>query len=69
MIKKQYNEWPEITGSCYFNKFLSTTKSNAQAAVELRKYNAEFGKCKRNSGLNVKWHNPKLYMLFVLRWS
>jgi len=69
MIKKQYNEWPGLTGVCYFNKFLDTTKSDAEAAVELRKYNAEFGKCKRHTSLNVKWHDPKMYMLFILRWA
>jgi hypothetical protein len=36
----------------------------------LKKYNATLGKCKKGDyAYNVKWHDEKLYMLFVLRWS
>ena len=69
MIKKQYEEWPGPQGVCYFNKFLDTTKSDAEAAIELKKYDAKFGKTKRRTSLNVKWRDPKKYTLFVLRWS
>jgi hypothetical protein len=37
---------------------------------ELKKYNASVGKSKnKNYKLNVKWHDEKLYMLFVLRYQ
>lgn len=69
MIRKQYEEWPGPAGVCYFNNFLDSTRSDAEAAVILKKYNAKFGKTKRRTRLNVKWYDPKLYTLFVLRWS
>lgn len=69
MIKKQYEEWPGPRERCYFNRFLDTTKSDAEAAIELSKYGAKFGKSKRRTLLNVKWYDPKKYTLFVLRWS
>lgn len=69
MIKKQYEEWPGPKGICYFNKFLDTTKSNDQANTLLKQYDASLAKSKRPTKINVKWRDPKKYMMFVMRWS
>jgi hypothetical protein len=48
------------------------TVANDWYAIEegLLKYNATIAKAKNeNYKINVKWHDPKLYTLFVLRFS
>lgn len=68
MIKKQYILYPR---SGYFGNFMNTMSYDWYAIEEvLRKYNATISKSKnRNNKLNVKWHDLKLYSLFVLRWA
>lgn len=70
MIKKQYRRFD--FGS-YFNKFVAHNMAiDPEASIEdgLRPYHATLGKSKnRNAKLNVKWHDERLYMIFVLRWS
>jgi hypothetical protein len=68
MIKKQYIRYAPNT---YFGKFVNTTDDTLNSLrVELSKYQATIAKSKNyNAKINVKWHNEKLYTLFVLRWS
>jgi hypothetical protein len=70
MIKRQYNRFD--FGS-YFNNFVAHNMANdPEASIEqaLKSYKATVAKSKnRHAKLNVKWHDPKLYMMFVLKWS
>ena len=66
MIKKQYEHLGLVSKSGYFNNFLTQSTS---VVDELKKYNATLGKSKKMYGYNVKWHDEKLYMMFVLRYS
>jgi hypothetical protein len=70
MIKRQYNRFD--FGS-YFNNFVThNMATDPEASIEeaLKPYDATVAKSKnKHSKLNVKWHDPKLYMMFVLRWS
>lgn len=66
MIRRQYRRHEEG----YFNNFAKANNPNADIAEALKNYNATLGKSKnKNYMLNVKWHDPKLYALFVMRWS
>lgn len=69
MIKRQYFEWPRIDSQCYFHKFLDSTQSDNEVVSELKKYDASLGKSKHRHCFNVKWHDARLYTLFVMRWS
>ena len=68
MIRKQYRS---SESDLYFSKFVKEKDWDyTQIKEELKKYNATLGKSKnKNYMLNVKWHDPKLYALFVMRWS
>ncbi len=68
MIKKQYILYPR---SGYFANFMNTVANDWYAIEEgLLKYNATIAKAKNEHyKINVKWHDPKLYSLFVLRFS
>ena len=70
MIKRQYNRFD--FGS-YFNNFIAHNNSvDSEASIEeaLKPYNATLAKSKnKHARLNVKWHDPKQYMLFILKWS
>lgn len=74
MIKKQYSRYRYATGPYnYFDNFLETLDINANLDQELKPYNATIAKSKYSNSngykINVKWNDPKLYSLFVLRWS
>ena len=68
-IKRQYY----IGNSGYFKNFLNSLDlkigHNDPIHEELKKYNASLGKSKQNSLINVKWHDPNSYSLFVLYWA
>ena len=68
MIKKQYNRF----APGYFYNFINN-QPNMDNHIEegLKTYKAKLAKSKyvNNYKLNVKWYDPKLYTLFVLRWS
>lgn len=68
MIKKQYIRYAPNT---YFGKFMNIMDDGFHSLdAELSKYQATIAKSKNyNAKINVKWHNEKLYTLFVLRWS
>jgi len=70
MIKRQYNRFD--VGS-YFNNFVAhNMATDPEASIEqaLKPYKATVAKSKnRHSKLNVKWHDSKQYMLFILTWS
>ena len=70
MIKRQYRRFD--FGS-YFNNFIAYNNSkDSDASIEdaLKPYDATLGKSKnKHSILNVKWHDPKQYLMFVLKWS
>lgn len=68
MIKKQYHRLEQG----YFYNFINNQPTNMDADIEdgLRPYRATLGKSKNNNyKLNVKWHDPKMYALFVLKWA
>ena len=66
MIKKQYDRYKRG----YFFNFISTNDPEACIEDKLKPYHATLGKTKApNYKLNVKWHDERLYMMFVLRWS
>jgi hypothetical protein len=64
MIKRQYH----LLTSDYFYNFFQTVRGN-HFDEELKKYSATLGKSKDARKINVKWHDPKLYTVFVLKWS
>ena len=70
MIKRQYHRF---NFGSYFNNFVShNMATDPEASIEdaLKPYNATVAKSKnRHTRLNVKWHDPKQYMLFILKWS
>ena len=69
MIRRQYENLRSLRLRSYFSNFVNTLEDK-DLASELKKYNATLGKCKKGSyAYNVKWHDEKLYMLFVLRYS
>lgn len=70
MIKRQYRRFEFDS---YFNNFIAhNMATDPEASIEeaLKPYKATVAKSKnRHYRLNVKWHNPKLYTIFVLKWS
>ena len=69
MIRRQYENLRSLRLRSYFSNFVNTLEDK-DLVSELKKYNASLGKCKKGGyAYNVKWHDEKLYMLFVLRWS
>ena len=72
MIKKQYDRygWRTDRTRCYFNNFIDAHDPDDIIENKLLPYKATLGKSKNTyTKLNVKWHDPQLYMLFLLRWS
>ncbi len=66
MIKKQYDR----TKPSYFRNFINSNDPEDGIEERLKEYNATLGKSKnKNWKLNVKWYDPKLYTIFVMRWS
>jgi hypothetical protein len=69
MIHRQYENLRSLRLRSYFSNFVNTLEDK-DLVSELKKYNATLGKCKKGGyAYNVKWHDEKLYMLFVLRHS
>ncbi len=67
MIKRQYHR---VAPGYFYNFINNQVDMNARIEDGLREYEATLAKSKnKNYKLNVKWHNEKLYTLFVLRWS
>ena len=67
MIKKHYVV-DYYTREGYFGNYLMNRTGEKSVREELAEYKATLAKSKRNR-MNVKWHDPKLYTMFVLRWS
>ena len=66
MIKRQYRRGEPG----YFNNFIMAHDPEGTIETELKTYKATIAKSKnKHYMLNVKWHDPEKYMLFVLRWS
>ncbi len=66
MIKRQYRRGE--TG--YFNNFIMAHDPEGTIETELKLYKATLAKSKnKHYRLNVKWYDPKLYVIFVLRYS
>ena len=66
MIKKQYHRFHQG----YFFNFINSNDLERHIEDGLKPYKATIAKSKnKNSKLNVKWHDERLYMMFVLRWS
>jgi hypothetical protein len=66
MIKKQYRRGQ----SGYFNNFIMSHYPDDSIDKQLKLYDATIAKSKnKHYILNVKWHDPEKYMIFVLRWS
>lgn len=67
MIKKQYTR----SQRGYFDNFILSNDPEGSIEDGLKKYKATVAKSKykNNYKLNVKWHDEKLYTLFVLRHS
>lgn len=77
MIKKQYNrqynrqynsQYKRYIPEYFFN-FINSNDPERQIEDELKSYKATIAKSKYDNKLNVKWHDERLYMMFVLRWS
>ena len=66
MIRRQYRRGQPG----YFDNFIISHDGNNGIEEELKTYNATLGKSKnKHYMLNVKWHDHKLYTIFVLRYS
>lgn len=66
MIKKQYTRYSDS----YFINFMNAHDGYSTIEEELKSYRATIGKSKNDHyKFNVKWHDDKLYVLFVLKWS
>ncbi len=70
MIKRQYNRWRYGSNKSYFDNFVDAHGPDEVIEEKLLLYKANIGKSKnKNHKLNVKWHDSKMYVMFVLRWS
>ncbi len=66
MIKRQYYRFDPG----YFYNFINGNELEGSIKQGLAPYKATIAKSKHpTSKMNVKWHDHKLYMLFVMRWS
>lgn len=66
MIKKQYRRGQPG----YFDNFIIGHDPNDSIENRLKPYGATIAKSKNKYYImNVKWHDPKKYAMFVLRWS
>lgn len=70
MIKRQYKRAYGYDPRCYFNNFIDAHNGEDIVEEALKPYKATMGKSKRKDYLiNIKWHDPKLYLMFILRWA
>lgn len=71
MIRKQYIKRQYIRSERgYFDNFIMSNDPEGVIEDGLKEYKATLAKSKnRHYKLNVKWHDEKLYMMFVLRYS
>ena len=75
MIKRQYHYYGNQIEGSYFTRFVDSvdqspyTHPKKKIAMELAQWKATLGKSKARYTYNVKFHDPKLYTLFVMRWS
>jgi hypothetical protein len=71
MIKKQYDYYQ--TEKTYFTNFMNELHSDVQAGIDVRgalkPYRATLAKSKARYRYNIKFQDPKLYTLFVMRYS
>jgi len=66
MIKRQYRRGQHG----YFNTFIMLHHPDDIIDEQLKQYKATLAKSKnKHYKLNVKWHDEKLYAIFVLRYS
>jgi hypothetical protein len=65
MIKRHY----DMTKSSYFRNFYDAGTPRVDLRTGLSHYNATLAKSKGHHYINVKWHDPQMYLLFVVRWS
>lgn len=66
MIKKQYRRGQPG----YFDNFIIGHDPDDVIENRLKPYEATLGKSKnKHYIMNVKWHDPKKYAMFVLRWA
>ena len=66
MIKKQYRRGRPG----YFDNFVIGHDPDDSIENRLKPYSATIAKSKNKYYImNVKWHDPKKYAIFVLRWS
>jgi hypothetical protein len=66
MIRKQYERFQ----AGYFRNFILSHDGQDVIEEHLKPYKATLAKSKNKyHKLNIKWHDEKLYMMFVLRWS
>lgn len=74
MIRKQYDHYTSGRPN-YFKNFVDslTVSYHPELREEIRKglapYKATVAKSKAQYRYNIKFNDPKLYSLFVLRWS
>jgi hypothetical protein len=71
MIKRQYDYYH--TEKTYFTNFMNELHSDAQSGIDVRgalkPYRATLAKSKARYRYNIKFQDPKLYTLFVMRYS
>lgn len=68
MIKRQYDYYS--TEKTYFTNFLDTLHdARVEVRDALKPYRATVAKSKARYRYNIKFHDAKLYMMFVMRWS
>jgi hypothetical protein len=66
MIRKQYRRGQRG----YFDNFIISHNGDEVIEEKLKEYNATLGKSKNKYYMmNVKWHDPELYLMFKLRYS
>jgi hypothetical protein len=74
MIKTQFDYYQ--TEKTPFTRFMDSLHTDPQSGRygldvrgALKPYKATLGKSKASYRYNIKFHDPKLYTLFMLRWS
>lgn len=67
MIKKQYHRFDP---QGYFFNFINSNDPEKHIEDSLKPYKATIAKSKnKHAKMNIKWHDERLYMMFVLKWS
>jgi hypothetical protein len=74
MIKRQYDYY--ATETTYFTRFMDQLDTNAQSKVAnehvraaLKPYKATLAKSKARYRYNIKFNDPTIYLLFVIKYS